>query len=237
MKLLEDIGPGRRAGLARRSSGTSSRYSSSTRPRTGRSRSIVVDALERLALPVIRELEALCRMRLRNRPIVHCVLHHAQRGSRRQPHGAAGGGTCPRPSCINGSRASRSRRRPPMCGRVCTARAAPGSRSSCPRRPIVDIQGFTQGVVGDVNALCREAARRAWPHTAAPSIDICASLARAAQGSRAAPAPALRPVGVAAACRGAASPEAIHVSDPNELRVEAARLLVTSGGERWRRSR
>jgi general secretion pathway protein A len=193
----------------------------------GRISVIVVDSLERLALPVIRELEALCRLRLRGKPIVHCVmvtrnedlirsLMAQQEETRLAPsvHQRLAGFTLDETmayvrACLHGA----------GCSWI---------EELVPEDAIVDIQGFTQGVVGDVNALCR----RALEAVAARGSEF-----RHVRVTRA----LLKDAGASLHLRydpnvwqqkveESLSPEAVQISDPGELRVEAARLVVSSGG-------
>jgi hypothetical protein len=99
-----------------------------------------------------------------------------------------------------------------------------------PQAVLLDIQAFTQGIVGDVDALCREA------------FDRLAASARRVQ----APPRMSRDVLKDAAAKlhlrydsgawkvqapeEALSPEAVQVTDHSTLRIETARLMVTSAG-------
>jgi pSer/pThr/pTyr-binding forkhead associated (FHA) protein len=97
-----------------------------------------------------------------------------------------------------------------------------------PEDVIVDIQAFTQGVVGDVNAL------------ACAALDaVAARAAGSAQHPRVTRS-VLKDAGTQLNLRYDASAwaqvseetlsaETVHLSDPAELKVEAARLLVSSG--------
>jgi hypothetical protein len=93
---------------------------------------------------------------------------------------------------------------------------------------IVDIQAFTQGVVGDINSLCCAA------------LDAVA--ARSTGGNRhpRVTRALLKEVGLSLNFRydasawmqpaeEALSPSAVHLTDPGPLRIEAARLIVSSG--------
>jgi hypothetical protein len=95
---------------------------------------------------------------------------------------------------------------------------------------LTDLQAFTQGVIGDINALCYEAlealATRNTESTQAPRITRAL----------------LKEVGARlhlrydpSACRREPDreilPDAVHTSEHKELKIEAARLLVSSGGQ------
>jgi general secretion pathway protein A len=193
----------------------------------GRVSVVVVDALERLALPLIRELEGLCRMRLRGKPILHCVmvtrnedlirsLMSQQEDTRLAPsvHQRLAGFTLEETgayvrACLHGG----------GCAWV---------DELVPEEALVDVQGFTQGVVGDVNTLCRlaleaVAARSAQLHHVRVTRAVLKD-AGAALRLRYDPSVWQQRV------EESLSPEAVQVSDPSQLRVEAARLVVSSGG-------
>lgn len=226
-KLVKDIGPGEVVGPVtelRNILEVFLRHQAAN----GRLSLIVADALERLAVPVIRELESLCRLRLRNRPVIHCVfvtrsedlvgsLMAQQESSRLAPvlHQRLGGFTLEETTayiraCLHGA----------GCSWV---------EELVPEDAIVDILGFTQGVVGDVNALCREALAA----LAAQKIDYRQLRVTRALLKDAGERLHLRydPSVWQQRAEERLSPDAIQVSDPNELRIESARLLVTSGGE------
>ncbi|HEX6996131.1 MAG TPA: FHA domain-containing protein [Gammaproteobacteria bacterium] len=187
---------------------------------------IVVDALERFALPVIRELEVLCRLRLRHRPLVHCVLvtrnedlianmlEHLEQKPAAAVHQRLSGFTLNETisyirACLHGA----------GCEWV---------EELFPEETLLDVQAFTRGIVGDINALCRDA------------LEIVA-----AQGDGVHQPRITRAVLKDAAARlhlrydpspwrqrgeESLSPDSVHVGDPRNLRIENARLIVTSGG-------
>ncbi len=191
---------------------------------------VVVDAVERLALPVIREIEALCRLRLRHKPLLHCVLitrneelianliaHLEERRPAALVHQRLSGFTLDETityvrACLHGA----------GCEWI---------DELFPEDTLVDVQAFTKGVVGNVNALCREvldavAAQRDELHQ--PRVTRAMLKEAAARlNLRYDPTPWRErsedePL----------SPEAVRVSDPDELRILDARLIVTSGGKR-----
>jgi pSer/pThr/pTyr-binding forkhead associated (FHA) protein len=93
---------------------------------------------------------------------------------------------------------------------------------------ITDVQAFTQGVVGDVNAL------------ACIALDAIAARAAGSNRHMKVTRAVLKEAGThlnlrydasawAQVSEEALSAEAVHLSDPAELKVEAARLLVSSG--------
>jgi pSer/pThr/pTyr-binding forkhead associated (FHA) protein len=93
---------------------------------------------------------------------------------------------------------------------------------------IVDIQAFTQGVVGDINALCCAA------------LDAVAARSTGGNRQPRVTRALLKEIGMTLNLRydasawvqpteEALSPAAVHLSDPGPLRIEAARLIVSSG--------
>jgi len=185
---------------------------------------IVVDALERFALPVIREIEALCRLRLRHRPLVHCVLvtrnedliasmlEHLEQ----------------RPAVVHHRLAGFSLDETISYIRACLHGAGcEWVEELFPEDTLLDVQAFTRGIVGDINALCREALEivaaqsdSRQPRVTRPVLkDVAAKL-----HLRYDPTPWRQRV------EESLSPDSVHVGDPQDLRIENARLIVTSGG-------
>ena len=94
---------------------------------------------------------------------------------------------------------------------------------------IVDIQAFTQGVVGDVNALACVAldaiATRHAGGNRPPKVTRAVLKEAGTELNLRYDASAWAPI----MTEEALSPAAVHLSDPGELKVEAARLVVSSG--------
>ena len=91
-----------------------------------------------------------------------------------------------------------------------------------------DVHAYTQGIVGDINSLCFEALNLLAnePHDAGKTSLDPALIARAGETLNLRYDPAYwRDL------EEALSPDAVHESDPGELTVEAAHLLVTSRGD------
>lgn len=90
-----------------------------------------------------------------------------------------------------------------------------------------DVHAYTQGVVGDVNSLCFEALNLLARETNATGKTALDStlIARAGEILNLRYDPLYW-----RELEGALSPDAVHESDPGELTVEAAHLLVTSRG-------
>jgi hypothetical protein len=96
-----------------------------------------------------------------------------------------------------------------------------------PEDVALDIQAFTQGIVGDVNAICCSA------------LDAIAARSTGSNRQPKVSRALLKEAGAALNLRYDASawaqpveellPEAVHLTDPTRLRLEAARLIVSSG--------
>jgi type II secretory pathway predicted ATPase ExeA len=228
IKLIKDIGPGDVTGSLSELRNILEVFLKH-QAANGRVSLIVVDALERLAVPMIRELESLCRVRVKNRPVVHCIfvtrseelvasLMAQHEGGKLSPsvHQRLAGFTLEETTsyiraCLHGA----------GCSWV---------EELVPEEAVVDILGFTQGVVGDVNALCREALAALAARNLSDQAQLRVTrtlLKEAGQRLHLRYDPSVWQQRAAEPL----SPEAIQVSDPNELRVDAARLLVTSGGQ------
>jgi hypothetical protein len=227
-KLLKDIGPGEVTGSLAELRNILEVFLKH-QAGNGRLSLIVVDALERLSLPMIRELESICRVRVKNRPIVHCVfVTRSEELVASLMAGLEGG---PRSASVHQRLAGFTLEETIAYIRACLHGAGCAWVDELvPEEAVVDILGFTQGVVGDVNALCREAlaalaARNVQDHA---QLRVTRALLKdAGQRLHLRYDPAVWQQRAAEPL----SPHAIQVSDPNELRVDAARLLVTSGGQ------
>jgi hypothetical protein len=151
-QLLEEIGPGPVEGSAselRHILEVFLRHQAGN----GRLAFVVADSLERFAGPVLRELEALAQMRLRNRPVVSLLaltrseelvanlLPQYDGGPfARASHQRLAGFTLDEThsyiwACLRGA-------------------GCDWAEELVPEDIALDIQGFTQGIVGDINAIC-----------------------------------------------------------------------------------
>jgi hypothetical protein len=225
VRLLEAIGPGMVEGSAaelRNILEVFLRHQAGN----GRMAFVVADGLERFAAPVLRELEALAQMRLRNRPIVQLLgltrseelianlLPQYDGGPlARAAHQRLGGFTLDETrsyiwSCLRGA-------------------GCDWAEELVPDEVVLDVQAFTQGVVGDINAICCGA------------LDAIAARSTGSNRQPKVTRALLKEAGANLNLRYDAShwaqpveelsPQAVHLSDPNRLRLEAARLIVSSG--------
>jgi pSer/pThr/pTyr-binding forkhead associated (FHA) protein/type II secretory pathway predicted ATPase ExeA len=226
LQLLEDLGPGPVEGnpaelrnilevFLRHQAGN------------GRYSYIVADGLERFSAEVLRELEALSQLRLRNRPIIYIlVLTRSEELVANLLPQYDGG---PLARAIHERLAGFTLDETRAYARTCLRGAGcDWAEELIPDDVIVDIQAFTQGVVGDVNALACAAldaiATRASGGNRPPKVTRAVLKEAGAMLNLRYDASAWAPI-----AEEALSPEAVHITDPGELKVEAARLVVSSG--------
>jgi type II secretory pathway predicted ATPase ExeA len=224
-QLLEEIGPGAVDGSATELRRILEVYLAH-QAGNGRVAFVVADGLERFAAPVLRELEALAQMRLRNKPIAYLLaltrseelvanlLPQYDGGAyARAAHQRLAGFTLDETrsyiwSCLRGA-------------------GCDWAEELVPDEVVLDIQAFTQGIVGDINAIC------------CASLDAIAARSTGSNRQPKVTRALLKEAGGQLNLRYDASawaqpveelsPEAVHLTDPNRLRLEAARLIVSSG--------
>ena len=224
-QLLEDIGPGPvegSPGELRRILEVFLRHQAGN----GRLALIVADGLERFSAPVLRDFEALVQARLRNRPVVHLLAL-----TRSEELVAAllpqyDGGPFARASHqrLSGFTLDETRSYVWACLR---GAGCDWAEELVPDEVVLDIQAFTQGIVGDINAICCAAldlisARSTGSHRQPKVTRALLKEAGGALNLRYDASAWAQPV-------EELSPEAVHLSDPSSLRLEAARLIVSSG--------
>jgi type II secretory pathway predicted ATPase ExeA len=225
MQLLEEIGPGAVEGSAPELRRILEVF---LRHQAGNSRSafVVADGLERFAAPVLRELEALAQMRLRNRPIVQLLTLTRSEELVTNLLPQYDGGPLARSAHqrLAGFTLDETRSYIWACLR---GAGCDWAEELVPDDVVLDVQAFTQGIVGDINAICCAAldaiAARSTGSNRQPKITR-ALLKEAGSNLnlRYDAAAWAQPV-------EELSPEAVHLSDPSRLRLEAARLIVSSG--------
>ena len=225
-KLLADIGPGPVEGNAaelRRILEVFLRHQAAH----GRFSYVIVDALERFSAPVLRELEALAQLRLRSKPVLYllALTRSEELVTNLMPQYEGGAWARAMHQRLAGFTLEETRAYVRTCLR---GGGCDWAEELMPDDVIVDIQAFTQGVVGDINALCCAA--------------LNAVAARSTGGNRQprVTRALLKEIGMTLNLRydasawvqpmdEALSPAAVHLSDPGPLRIEAARLIVSSG--------
>lgn len=189
---------------------------------------IVVDSLDRHSTEVLREFQVLGQFKLRNQPILqflfisrneelvgNLMAEHEAGTSTRVIHQRLTGFTLEETTTY--IRAS-------LEGAGC-----PWSDELMPEESLLDIQAFTRGIVGDIDALCRDAL-----DVIAARGDYFGEHPRVTRGI-------LKQVGEKLHLRYDASawkrdpsetlsPDAVQTSIHKELKIDPARLLVSSGG-------
>lgn len=225
-QLLEDLGPGAVEGTPaelRKILDVYLRHQAAN----GRHSYLVADGLERFSAGALRELETLAQLRLRNKPIIHMLLLTRSEELVGNLLPQFDGGPMARAvhQRLTGFTLEETRGYIHACLRGAGCEWA---EELIPAEAIIDVQAFTQGVVGDINALCHAALEAVVERTSAGN--------RPPKVTRA----VLKEAGTALNLRydasawvpvveEALSPDAVHLSDPGELKVEAARLIVSSG--------
>jgi type II secretory pathway predicted ATPase ExeA len=224
-QVLEDIGPGPVEGSA-----AELRHIAEVFLRhqvgNGRFAFVVADGLERFAAPVLRELEALAQMRLRNRPIVHILALTRSEELVANLLPQYDGGPLARAAHqrLAGFTLDETRAYVWQCLR---GAGCDWAEELVPDEVVLDIQAFTQGIVGDINAIC------------CGSLNAIAARSTGSNWQPKVTRALLKEAGAALNLRYDASawaqpleelsPQAVHLSDPGRLRLEAARLIVSSG--------
>lgn len=193
----------------------------------GRHSLIVADAVEGFSAVALRELETLAQLRLRNRAVVSIIMLTRNEELLANLLAQYDGGPLARAvhQRLGGFTLDETRAYVRTCLR---GAGCDWAEELMPDDVIVDIQAFTQGVVGDVNALCCEAldavAERSSGSNRQPRVTRAVLKEAGSQLN-------LRydPTAWAPVTDEPLSPEAVHLTDPNELKLEAARLIVSSG--------
>jgi type II secretory pathway predicted ATPase ExeA len=223
--LLEDVGPGAVEGTPNELRKILEVYLRHEAAK-GHVPFIIIDALERLSAAALREFEALSQLKVKNRPVVHLLFltSNEELVTNLLPLHDSGPLARAVHQRLTGFSLDETRAYVRTCLRGAGCEWAEELVSD---EVLNDIQAFTQGVVGDTNALCRTAldavAARSGNHSHPKMTRALVKEAGQALNLRYDPA-AWEPV--------AAEPlsaTAVHLSDPNELHIEAARLIVSSG--------
>jgi len=224
-QLLEEIGPGPvegSAGELRHILEVFLRHQAGN----GRNAFIVADGLERFAGPVLRELEGLAQARLRNRPVVHllALTRSEELVTNLLPQFDGGPFARAAHQRLAGFSLDETRSYIWACLR---GAGCDWAEELMPDDVALDVQAFTQGIVGDINALCCAA------------LDTIATRSTGSNRQPKVTRAVLKEAGAHLNLRYDASawtqpiedlsPEAVHLTDPSRLRLEAARLIVSSG--------
>lgn len=224
-QLLEEIGPGPvegSPGELRRILEVFLRHQAGN----GRAALVIADGLERFSEPVLRDFEALVQARLRNRPVVNFIAltRSEELVAALLPQYDGGPFARAAHQRLSGFTLDETRSYVWACLR---GAGCDWAEELVPDEVVLDIQAFTQGIVGDVNAICCAA------------LDLIAARSTGGNRQPKVTRALLKESGGALNLRYDASawtqpveelsPEAVHLSDPSNLRLEAARLIVSSG--------
>jgi type II secretory pathway predicted ATPase ExeA len=229
LQLLKDLGPGPVAGSAAELRNILHVFLRHQAAR-GRRCLIVADAVDRESLAVIKEIEALVQMRLRGVPAVHCLLTTSneelvtQFQSRNESTGRIGWHHQRHTGFM--LEETEAYLRSSLLGAGCE-----WFDELVPGELVFEIQSFTQGIVGHIDALLRESmdelAKASVDSIRQPSLDV---------GILKTAAKKLRLRYDAAAWKvqheEVLLPSAVHQSRREALRIEAATLAVSSGGRK-----
>jgi pSer/pThr/pTyr-binding forkhead associated (FHA) protein/type II secretory pathway predicted ATPase ExeA len=225
-QLLEDIGPGAIAGTPeehRKILEVFLRHEAGN----GRYSFVVANGLERFSAEVLRALEWFSQLRVRNRPVVHFALltRNEELVTNLLPQYQGGPLARAVHQRLTGFTTDETRSYVHACLR---GAGCDWAEELIPDDVLVDVQAFTQGVVGDINALCRLAldsvAERMAGSLRQPRVTRALLKEAGTQLNLRYDVSAWAKV-----TEETASAATVHLSDPAELKVEAARLIVSSG--------
>ena len=193
----------------------------------GRRSILVVDELEQIAVPVLRELEWLSGIRFRNQSIMRFVLLTRSESIVADLIPSDGGGqlTPYVHQRLTGFSLEETRN---YLGSCLESVGSYDVERLFPPDAIVDIQAFTRGIVGDINTLCFEA------------LTVLAKQSKKSDDFPILTRELIKETGKKLHLNydssawdfmeEALSPESVHQSDSQELKIEAARLFVSSKG-------
>lgn len=226
-KLIRDLGPGFVEGTATELRNILQVFLKH-QAGNGRRSLIVADGVEHDSADVLGEIEALSRLRLRGRSVIQLIV--ATRNEDLITNFVSQQESGPLARALHQALSGFTLEETRAYLRACLHGAGcPWFDELVPDEVVVDTQSFTQGVIGDIDALLCGA------------LELLAARATNAVGQPRLTPGLLREIAGklhlkydAAAWKvptdETLSPEAVHLSDPTQLRIEAARLLVSSGG-------
>jgi general secretion pathway protein A len=227
-KLMHDIGPGYVEGNTVELRKILEVYLAHQRSQ-GRLSIVIVDGLERQSAEVMTELEGLCEARTKSLPIANFVLltrndelaeekvaQHRNDPFARVVHTRLAGFTLEETigyvrSCLQGA-------------------GCDWANELIPDAIVRDVQAYTQGIVGDVNALCCAALEKL-------AADLDDETVRPTVSAKLLKKVAAKlnfrhePIEVASESDEKLSGKAVSINDNWSLEVEAARLLISSDGK------
>ncbi len=188
---------------------------------------LVVDELEQIAVPVLRELEWLTGLRSRNQSIMRFVLLTRSESivADLMPSDSGGQLTPYIHQRLTGFSLEETRNYLSSC---LESVGCHDIERLFPHDVIVDVQAFTRGIVGDINALCFEA------------LNVLAKKSKKSQDLPTLARELIKDAGKKLHLNydssawdfmeEALSPESVHQTDNKVLKIEAARLFVSSKG-------
>jgi general secretion pathway protein A len=191
---------------------------------------VIIDGVERHSPEVMRELESLCEIRMKSLPILQCVLLTRNEDLVDHLMSQHKGGRQAR--ALHARLTGFNPEETASYIRACLQGAGcDWAHELIPDNVLFDIQAYTQGVVGDINALCCE------------SLEVLAAEHASKQRPPRVTKSLLKKIATTLNLRydpepwqpkseESLSPEAVQVSQNWGLRLEAAHLVVTSEGKK-----
>lgn len=227
-KLVHDVGPGDVEGTREELRKILDVYLTHQRT-NGRLSALVVDGVERHRGDVIAEIRALARLKVRHLPVLQLIVltrnddlvdewltDYEANGPARARHARLTGFTLEETHSYL---------------RICLQGAGCDWASELfPDDVLLDIQAMTQGVVGDINTLCSDALQEVAKQTSGSSaraLRVTGGLLRGVGARLHLPHD---PSNWSRTIDETLSPDAVRVHDSRALKIEAARLIVSSGG-------
>ena len=229
VKLIKDIGPGTVDGSISELRKILSVYLNFQSSR-GSDFVIVVDELDELRGEVLREIEGIFRLQARNRPIVRFLfVSRSEELVRRTAEEHEGAHS--RRSALQRLHGFTLEETGAHIRTTLKSAGCHWADELISDEIVLDIQALTQGVVGDVDAVCRDALDELSGRAGRPNqrLKLTQTLIRNVGAEMhlrydAAPWEAVE--------SEAPAPESIQLHDLDGLTIESARLLVSSGGAR-----
>jgi len=228
-KLVRDVGPGPVEGTEEELKQILRVYL--THQRTNQRLAVViVDGLERHRREVLNELRTLLNMRIKEGPLLQFVFltrNDELVEDILSEHEAAGPRGRGRHAHLTGFTLAESQ----AYIRICLQGAGcEWANELVPDDVVLDIQALTQGIVGDINALCSHALQELAAKAPVPgtpprlSSEVIRSVGDRMHLRH-------KPENWVRALDEALSPDAVRVRDISGLKVDSAHLIVSSGGK------
>lgn len=227
-KLVQEIGPGPVEGTAEELRNILEVFLSHQR-KNDRLSVIVVDSLERHRKEVVDELRALTQLRIKKQPVLQFIFLTRNDDLVDEiiaDHDEGGPLARARHARLTGFSLDETQ----SYMRICLQGAGcEWADELVPEGVVLDVQALTQGVVGDINALCslslEQLAGQQQDPVSAPRLNTAIVKAAGLKLH-------LRhdPDKWSRVIDETLSPDAVRLVDPSRIKVQAARLIVSSGG-------